>query len=337
MRTGSGSGLVTGPNGFLGRTLARWLVGGTALCAPALAVPTWADGMRSLVHGNDGARIPGRVCPSYDAAAAEAGSDSRPQLRDQLVTGSGTARGGRLAGRVAVVTGASSGIGRAVALELVTEGTTVVAIGRDETRLAAVAKEADGPGILVPEQLDLTDDAARESFAAAFAESYGPLDHLVHSAGGYVYGLVAESSLDDFDAQYAANVRAPFALTRSLLPALQAAGGSRGADVVVVNSSQGVRAKGGTSQYAATMHAMRAVADSLREEVNAYGIRVCTIHLGRTATPLQEAIYAGERRVYRPELLVQPEDVAQVVVSVLALRQTGEVTEIHMRPAKKDQ
>ena len=254
------------------------------------------------------------------------------------MTGSGTAQGGRLAGRVAVVTGASSGIGRAVALELVTEGTTVIAIGRDETRLAAVAKEAaDGPGILVAEQLDLTDDAAREAFATAFAESYGPLDHLVHSAGGYVHALVAESSLDDFDAQYAANIRAPFALTRSLLPALQAAARSRGADVVVVNSSQGVRARGGTSQYAATMHAMRAVADSLREEVNADGIRVCTIHLGRTATPLQEAIYAGEGRVYRPELLVQPEDVAQVVVNVLALRQTGEVTEIHMRPAKKDQ
>jgi NADP-dependent 3-hydroxy acid dehydrogenase YdfG len=78
---------------------------------------------------------------------------------------------------------------------------------------------------------------------------------------------------------------------------------------------------------------MRAVADSLREEVNADGIRVCTIYLGRTATPMQEAIYAREGRVYRPELLVQPEDVAQVVVAVLALRSTAEVTEIHLRPA----
>jgi NADP-dependent 3-hydroxy acid dehydrogenase YdfG len=234
-----------------------------------------------------------------------------------------------------VVTGASSGIGRAVALELVTEGATVVAIGRDETRLAAIAKEAAGPGTLVAEQLDLTDDAARETFAVGVSESYGHLDHLVHSAGDYVHAPVAESSLDDFDAQYAVNVRAPFALTRSLLPALRAAGRRGGADVVVINSSQGVRARGGTSQYAATKHAMRAVADSLRDEVNADGIRVSSIYLGRTATPMQEAIHAREGRAYRPELLVQPEDVAQVVVGVLALPPTAEVTEVHLRPAKR--
>jgi NADP-dependent 3-hydroxy acid dehydrogenase YdfG len=252
------------------------------------------------------------------------------------LTKSGTAHGGRLAGRIAVVTGASSGIGRAVALELVTQGATVLAIGRDETRLAELAKEADGPGTLVAERLDLTDDAALDAFAAGVTASHGRLDHLVHSAGSYVRALVAESSLDAFDAQYAANVRAPFALTRALLPALRAAGGSRGADIVVVNSSQGVRATGGTSQFAATQHAMRAIADTLRQEVNADGIRVCTIHLGRTATPRQEAIYAQEGRVYRPELLVQPEDVGQVVVGVLALPATAEVTEIHLRPAKKD-
>jgi NAD(P)-dependent dehydrogenase (short-subunit alcohol dehydrogenase family) len=105
--------------------------------------------------------------------------------------------------------------------------------------------------------------------------------------------LVAESSLGEFDAQYAANIRAPFALTRSLLPALKAAGRSCGADVVVVNSSQGVRARGGTSQYAATKHAMRAVADSLREEVNADGILVGTIHVGHIATPCKRRSMRG--------------------------------------------
>jgi NADP-dependent 3-hydroxy acid dehydrogenase YdfG len=251
------------------------------------------------------------------------------------MTGSGAADGGRFAGRVSVVTGASSGIGRAVALRLVSEGATVMAIGRDETRLAAVAKEADGPGTLIAERLDLTDDAARETFAAALTASHGQLDHLLHSAGGYVHAPIAESSLDDFDTQYGVNVRAPFALTRSLLPALRAAGRRHGADVVVVNSSQGVRAGGGTSQYAATKHAMRAVADSLRDEVNAEGIRVCSIFLGRTATPMQAAIYAREGRFYRPELLVQPDDVADVAVGILALGRTAEVTEIHLRPAKK--
>jgi NADP-dependent 3-hydroxy acid dehydrogenase YdfG len=252
------------------------------------------------------------------------------------VTGQGTTGGGRFLGRVSMVTGASSGIGRAVALQLVAEGATVIAVGRDKKRLAALAEDAAGPGTLDAEQLDLTDDAARNSFVAAIVAGHGHLDHLVHSAGGYVRAPLAESSVADFDALYAANVRAPVALTQALLPALVAASGDRIADVVVVNSSQGIRATGGTSQYAATQHAMRAVADSLREEVNADGIRVCTIHLGRTATPLQEAIYAMEGRVYRPEVLMQPEDVAQVVVGVLALPPTAEVTEIHLRQAKKD-
>jgi NADP-dependent 3-hydroxy acid dehydrogenase YdfG len=252
------------------------------------------------------------------------------------VTGPGAAQRGRLTGRVAVVTGASSGIGRAIALQLVIDGATVLAVGRDESRLAALAKDADGCGTLLAERLDLTDDAAREAFAAALVSEHGHLDHLVHSAGSYVRAPVAESSVADFDAQYAANVRAPFALTRALLPALRATGGVRGADIVVINSSQGVRATGGTSQFAATQHAMRAVADSLRDEVNASGIRVCSIHLGRTATPRQEAIYAHEGRVYRPELLVQAEDVAEVVVAVLALPPTAEVTEVHLRPAKRD-
>jgi NADP-dependent 3-hydroxy acid dehydrogenase YdfG len=234
-----------------------------------------------------------------------------------------------------VVTGASSGIGRVVALALVTEGATVRAIGRDETRLAAVANEAAGSGTLIAEQLDLTDDAARDTFAARVAERHGHVDVLVHSAGDYVYAPVCESSLDDFDVQYAVNVRAPFALTRSLLPALRATGRRGPADVVIINSSQGIRARGGSSQYAATKHALRAVADSLREEVNADGIRVSSIYLGRTATPMQEAIHAREGRTYRPELLVQPEDVTQVVIGVLTLGPTAEVTEIHVRPAKK--
>jgi len=259
------------------------------------------------------------------------------EITSREMTGYGPADGGRFAGLVSVVTGASSGIGRAIALRLVGEGATVIAIGRDETRLAAVRTEAVGLGTLVAEPLDLTDDAARDTFAAAFTARHGQLDHLVHCAGVYAHAPVAESSLDDFDTQYEVNVRAPFALTRSLLLPLRAAAVSRGADVVVVNSSQGVRAVGGTSQYAASKHAMRAVTDSLRDEVNADGIRVCSIFLGRTATPMQAAIYAREGRVYRPELLVQPEHVAEMVTGVLALGRIAEVTEIHLRPAKKSQ
>jgi NADP-dependent 3-hydroxy acid dehydrogenase YdfG len=243
--------------------------------------------------------------------------------------------GPRLRGRVAVVTGASSGVGCAIALRLVAEGATVVAVGRDKTRLEdLLPRAAAGPGFIEPTQVDLTDDVARDDFVArlrAEAPVRGRVDVLVHSAGSYHSGAHAEAPLTDLDAQYAANVRAPYALTQGLLPALRAGGG----DIVVVNSSQGMRAGGNTGQFAATQHAMRAVADSLRQEVNSDGIRVCTIHLGRTATPRQEGIYAREGRRYTPELLVAPADVADVVVTALGLPARAEVTEIHLRPAEK--
>ncbi|MCK9900327.1 short-chain dehydrogenase [Parafrankia colletiae] len=256
---------------------------------------------------------------------------------------------------MAVVTGASSGIGRAVAGRLAADGATVLALGRDQARLDSLAKEtaAAGPaspvgGALVPVQLDLTDSVAVERFAADTVDRYGRVHLLVHSAGGYLSSRIEDASVDDFDAQYAANVRGPFALTRSLLPALRAAADSgesgpggagagppHGADVVIMNSSQGVRAGAGTSQFAATQHAMRAVADSLRQEVNADGIRVVTIHLGRTATPRQETIFEREGRPYRPELLIQAEDVADLVTYLALLPRTAEVTELHLRPAQK--
>ena len=239
----------------------------------------------------------------------------------------------RLAGRIAVVTGASSGIGQAIALRLVAEGATVNAVGRDKVRLdqlLASAIATGGPGGIIPAQVDLTDDDARRALVAGL--SAGPrVNLLIHSAGAYSRGDHVDAPIRDLDALYASNVRAPYALTQELLPVLRAGGG----DIVVVNSTQGIRAAGGVGQYAATQHAMRAITDSLRQEVNADGIRVCSIHLGRTATPRQEAIFAKEGRPYVPELLVQPADVAEVLMAVLALPTNAEVTEIRLRPAKK--
>ena len=88
-------------------------------------------------------------------------------------------------------------------------------------------------------------------------------------------------------------------------------------------------------QYAATKHALKAIADSLREEMNAEGVRVLNIFLGRTATPMQAKVHELEGREYRPESLVQPEDVASVVIHALSMPRTVEITEISMRPRIK--
>ena len=106
--------------------------------------------------------------------------------------------------------------------------------------------------------------------------------------------------------------------------------------IVVINSSTGLAVnRPEIAQYAATKHALRAIADSVRAEVNQKGIRVLSVYLGRTATPMQEALYRREARPYDPEKLLQPEDVATMVLAALALPPTAEVTDISIRPMIK--
>jgi NADP-dependent 3-hydroxy acid dehydrogenase YdfG len=105
--------------------------------------------------------------------------------------------------------------------------------------------------------------------------------------------------------------------------------------IVFINSSVGLKAKAGVSQYAATKHALRAIADSLREEVNVNGIRVLSVFPGRTDTPMQKTVQRMEERSYQPERFMQPEDVAAVVINALVLPRSAEVTDIHIRSMHK--
>ncbi|MEJ2684988.1 MAG: SDR family NAD(P)-dependent oxidoreductase [Candidatus Sulfobium sp.] len=108
-----------------------------------------------------------------------------------------------------------------------------------------------------------------------------------------------------------------------------------GGQIVFINSSAGLKARAGVSQYAATKHALRAVADSLREEVNAHGIRVLSIYPGRTSTPMQEIVHRMEGRIYDPDHFMRPEDIASVVINSLHLPGSAEVTDVSIRPMNK--
>jgi NADP-dependent 3-hydroxy acid dehydrogenase YdfG len=227
---------------------------------------------------------------------------------------------------IALVTGAGSGIGRAVALALADRGHAVWLVGRRVGALKETAAAAGGAARVA--SADLTSDDDIERLGADLDAEGGRLDVLVHSAGSMFQGPLARAAIGDLDAQYGANVRAPYLLTQALLPLLVAARG----DVVFVNSSITGRARAGTSQYAATQSALKAIADSLRDEVNGEGVRVLSLFPGRTATPRQADLHAQEGKPYRPEQLIQPEDVASVVVTALSLPRTAEVTEVSMRP-----
>lgn len=238
---------------------------------------------------------------------------------------------GRLDKRAALVTGGSGGIGRAIAVALAAEGARVCVVGRDPTRLADTVNDiaAHGP-CAVSLVADLTEDGRIEELIDLVGHRLGGLDVLVHAAGIYSRALLADAGVQELDALFHANLRVPFRITQAALPLLTA----RRGDIVFVNSTQGLSAGGSVSQYAATQHAVRGLADSLRTEVNGDGVRVTTLHVGRTATPLQAAIVAGENRAYEPQLLIHPEDIADLVVSAVTLPRRAQVTTLTIWPTR---
>jgi NADP-dependent 3-hydroxy acid dehydrogenase YdfG len=237
-----------------------------------------------------------------------------------------------LKNQLAVVTGASSGIGRAIALALAEQGAEVSLVARRREVLDNVAREAQAIGTrshVRPADLSLDEDL--QALSRDLHRNSGGVDVLILCGGAISHGPLERAPLAEFDLMYRSNLRAHYALTQSLLPLLR----KRRGQIVFINSSAGLRSPATVGQFAATQHALRAVADSLRDEVNADGIRVLSVYPGRTATPRMAALFEKEGRPYHPELLMQPEDIASMVVCALSLPRTAEVTDISMRPFLK--
>ena len=172
-----------------------------------------------------------------------------------------------------MVTGASGGIGRAIALALSRQGVQLCLIGRNPRALAETVAAAEQFSKATSFQIDLTVAGNLKPLLLHLEKEVGRVDILIHSAGVIHQDVMEQACVEDFDIQYATNVRAPYVLTKSLLPLLSAASGQ----IVFINSSAGLNAKRPeVGQYAATKHALKALADSLREEVNPKGIRVLT-------------------------------------------------------------
>jgi len=238
----------------------------------------------------------------------------------------------RLKDQTAVITGASGGIGGAIAVALAQEGARVCLCGRDAGRLGSLAGRLRAASHEEKTCVaDLTREADVDRLVDLVSAEFGRLDVLVHSAGVIDHGELQTAPLAALDRQYSANVRAPLALTQRLLPLLQRPRGQ----IVFINSSAGLAARPGTGHFSATQHAFKALADALRDEVNAAGVRVLSVFPGRTATSRIEALHRKEGRPYQPEVLLQPEDVASVVLNAITLPWTAEVTNISIRPMQK--
>jgi NADP-dependent 3-hydroxy acid dehydrogenase YdfG len=224
---------------------------------------------------------------------------------------------------LALITGASRGIGAAVARDLAADHDLLLG-GRDAGALAALAAELPRARAW---PVELTDDAALAAAAAGITR----LDVLVHSAGVGLLGTVADTPASTWRHQFEVNVVAVAELTRLLLPALRAARGR----VVLLNSGAGRTARAGWASYAASKFALRALADSLRAEEEGTGVRVTSVHPGRTDTGMQRDVVRQEGAQYRAHEYLRPGSVAAAVALAVRAPRDAEVTEVVVRPARQ--
>jgi NAD(P)-dependent dehydrogenase (short-subunit alcohol dehydrogenase family) len=239
-----------------------------------------------------------------------------------------------LSAKRALVTGGGSGIGRALAHALLDAGARVCIAGRRADALAeTLALHPRGADLGVCCVADLATEPGVAGVAQAALDAFGGLDILIHNAAFYARGRVETQSAALLDAHMALNVRAPYALTQALLPALEASQG----EIAFINSTvvHNPQPAPELAQYAASKLALRAVADTLRGAVNPLGIRVLSIYVGRTATLMQASVAEALGAPYQPERLLQPADVARAVLNAFGMPRTAEITDLTIRPMQK--
>ncbi len=200
-------------------------------------------------------------------------------------------------------------------------GYDVLLGGRDTAALARLAAELPGAR---PWPVDLTNlDEVAEAVGGIDS-----LDVLVHSAGIGELGTVADTPAAIWRRQFDINVVAVAELTRLLLPALRTAGGR----VVLLNSGAGLVARPGWASYAASKFALRGFADALRAEEVGNGVRVTSLHVGRTDTAMQRHVVAQEGGTYEADHYLRPESVAGAVMVAVTAPDDAALTDLSLRP-----
>jgi NADP-dependent 3-hydroxy acid dehydrogenase YdfG len=231
---------------------------------------------------------------------------------------------GNLSGCVAVVTGASSGIGEAIAIDLAQHGATVVATARRMDRLEALAKSNANIHAIA---CDVADAESVKAMVANVVARFGRLDILVNNAGIGLTGYATQIGLDEWKQMVDVNVMGVLNCTHIALGHLvEAAKGPRGvADIVNISSVAGRKALPGSSVYAATKFAVNAFSDGLRQELASKHVRVSIVAPGMTESEMIEKI--------RPDLLAKIRASLEAMPSMTAAEVAETVTFCVTRPA----
>jgi NADP-dependent 3-hydroxy acid dehydrogenase YdfG len=248
-----------------------------------------------------------------------------------------------LNGTVALVTGASSGIGAATARMLAERGASVAMAARRTDRLEALGAEiAAGGGTALPVELDVSDREQAEAAIARTAAELGRLDVLVNNAGVMLLGPMLEAPLEEWERMVEVNLLGLMYMTKAAMPhLLEAAGGERGvADVVNISSVAGRIARRNSGVYNATKFGVGAFSESLRQEVTQRHVRIALVEPGAVATELQSHNRPGvkeeiEKRFEDMEIL-QAEDIAEAIEYVVTRPRHVAVNEVLVRPTEQE-
>ncbi|MEU7641056.1 MULTISPECIES: SDR family oxidoreductase [unclassified Streptomyces] len=246
-----------------------------------------------------------------------------------------------LAGSVALVTGASSGIGAATALALAREGCALALVARRADRLYAVteaiAEQGGGPAVAL--SADLGDAEQAQEAVRRTVERFGRLDVLVNNAGYGARGAVEDSDPEDWDRMVDLNFKAVLKMSHAALPHLLRAAGSgpRGvADLVTVSSVAGRVPRKDNSVYSATKHAVCSFSEALRQEVTGRGVRVGLVEPGMTTTEMTLGGQAASAHGMPRDAWLHAEDVARAIAFVVTQPARVAINEIMVRPTAQE-
>jgi NADP-dependent 3-hydroxy acid dehydrogenase YdfG len=243
-----------------------------------------------------------------------------------------------IAGKVVVITGASSGLGEATARLLSTQGATVVLGARRVDRIQALADElAAGGGTALAIDTDVTDRGQVQRLVDAAVQAYGRIDVIINNAGLMPQSLLERLKVDEWDRMIDVNIKGVLYGIAAALPHMQR---QKGGQIINVSSVAGHKVGPGSAVYSATKHAVRALSEGLRQEVKPYGIRTTVISPGAVATELPNTVSdpdVAERinKLY-DDVAIPADSFARAVAFAMSQPDDVDINEILFRPTRQD-
>ncbi len=232
-----------------------------------------------------------------------------------------------LSGEVALITGASRGIGRAVAQRFASMGAAVAICGRDHSALTQATNSLEGFGVRVFSQIaDVTSSSEITELVAQTEAALGPIDILVNNAGIGVFGPVHEKTEADWDRVMNTNLRSVFLVSRAVVPSMIRRGKG---DIINISSLAGKNTFAGGGIYCASKWGIMGLSGCMAEDLRAHGIRVSVICPGSVATEFSSPHSKA------PAKTLIAEDVAHAVETIVTQRPESFLSEIHLRPLRK--